>query len=77
MIGLGIWSFNTKKQLVAFEEALDNLKVDLCSNFMIPSKSKDIRKKIKTTKESLHLGVQQAIARIVLFLIRLKDMLVL
>lgn len=53
MIGLGIWSFNTKKQLVAFEEALDNLKVDLCSNFMIPSKSKDIRKKIKITKENI------------------------
>jgi len=53
MIGLGIWNINTKNQLASFEKNLDNLKVELFNNFMIPSKSKDIRKRIKTTKENI------------------------
>lgn len=53
LIGLGIWTIHTKKDLTHFEQLLDNLKVDLFNNFMIPSKTKDIRKKIKQTKENI------------------------
>lgn len=53
MIGLGLWTINTKKDLDSFEKYLDNLKVELFNNFMTPSKTKDIRKKIKTTKENI------------------------
>lgn len=53
MISLGIWTIHTKKHLSDFETLLDNLKVELFNNFMMPSKTKDIRKKIKQTKENI------------------------
>ena len=53
MIGLGIWTIHTKNQLSNFEKMLDNLKVELFNSFMIQSKVKDIRKKIKNTKENM------------------------
>lgn len=54
MIGLGIWNIAVPKQLKAFEKGLDDLKVELYNNFMMPSKTKDIRKKIKTTKDNIN-----------------------
>jgi len=54
LIGLGIWNISVPKQLKAFEKGLDDLKVDLFSNFMTPTKTKDIRKKIKSTKDNIN-----------------------
>lgn len=55
MIGLGIWTVNTKNQLSNFEKILENLKVDLFNSFMVPSKVKDIKKRIKNTKENMNV----------------------
>lgn len=54
MISLGIWNISVPKQLKTFEQSLDDLKVNLFSSFAVPSKVKDIRKKIKTVKENIH-----------------------
>jgi hypothetical protein len=54
MIGLGLWNFETNKNLKMLEQKLDNLKVELFTNFMIPSKTKNIRSSIKTTKNSIN-----------------------
>ena len=54
MIGLGIWNIAVPKQLKAFEKGLDDLKVELFNNFMMTSKTKDIRKKIKSTKDNIN-----------------------
>lgn len=54
MIGLGLWNLDTNKNLKALEQKLDNLKVELFVNFMIPSKTKNIRSNIKNTKNSIN-----------------------
>jgi hypothetical protein len=54
MMSLGIWNQETNKNLKMLEQKLDNLKVDLFTNFMIPSKSKNIKKDIKNTKNSIN-----------------------
>jgi hypothetical protein len=53
MISLGIWIVTVPKQLEAFEKGLDDLKVELFQSFFTPSKAKDVRKKIKSTKENI------------------------
>lgn len=53
MIGLGLWNLDTNKNLKSLEQKLDNLKVELFVNFMIPSKTKNIRSNIKSTKNSI------------------------
>ena len=54
MIGLGLWNFETNKNLKNLEQKLDSLKVELFVNFMIPSKTKNIRSNIKNTKNSIN-----------------------
>lgn len=54
MISLGIWNTETNKNLKMLEQKLDNLKVDLFQNFMIPSQTKNIRSNIKNTKNSIN-----------------------
>jgi hypothetical protein len=54
MIGLGLWNLETNKNLKNLEQKLDNLKVELFVNFMIPSKTKNIRSNIKSTKSSIN-----------------------
>lgn len=53
MISLGLWNFETNKNLRLLEQKLDNLKMELFVNFMIPSKTKNIRSNIKNTKNSI------------------------
>jgi hypothetical protein len=53
MMSLGLWNMHTDRALKDLNKQLDNLKVDLFSNFMVPSKTKQIRQKIKNTKESI------------------------
>ena len=54
MMSLGIWNNETNKNLKILEQKLDHLKVELFTNFMIPSKTKNIRKDIKNTKNSIN-----------------------
>ena len=54
MMSLGIWNNETNKNLKMLEQKLDNLKVDLFTNFMIPSKTKNIKRDIKNTKNSIY-----------------------
>lgn len=54
MMSLGLWNMETNKNLKSLEQKLDNLKVDLFMNFMIPSKIKNIRSNIKSTKSSIN-----------------------
>lgn len=53
MISLGLWNFETNKNLKILETKLDNLKVELFLNFMIPSKISKIKTNIKNTKNSI------------------------
>jgi hypothetical protein len=54
MMALGLWNLETNKNLKVLEQKLDNLKVDLFVNFMVPSKTKNIRSNIKSTKNSIN-----------------------
>lgn len=54
MISLGLWNFQTNNNLKILEQKLDNLKVELYNNFMIPSKTKHIRSNISSTKNSIN-----------------------
>jgi hypothetical protein len=54
MISLGIWNSQTDKNLKVLEQKLDNLKVDLFNNFILPSKTKTIRANIKNTKQQIN-----------------------
>jgi len=54
MISLGLWNFETNKNLKMLEQKLDNLKVELFTNFMTPSKTKNIKSSIKNTKTSIN-----------------------
>lgn len=53
MMSLGLWNLHTDKALKDLNKKLDNLKVELFNNFIMPSKTKNIRKNIQNTKETI------------------------
>lgn len=54
MMSLGLWNQFTDRGIQDLNKKLDDLKVELFSNFMIPTKTKTIRQKLKNTKDSLN-----------------------
>lgn len=54
LISLELWNFQTDKALEDLEKKLDNLKVELFENFLLPSKTKLIRNNIKNTKNQIN-----------------------
>lgn len=65
MIALELWNFQTDNVLKSLDKKLDDLKVELFTNFMIPSKLKNIRSNIKSTKSQIskiHLTKQNFIS---------------
>lgn len=65
MIALELWNFQTDNILKGLDKKLDDLKVELFTNFMLPSKTKNIRSNIKNTKSQIskiHLTKQNFIS---------------
>ena len=54
MMNLGLWNNFTDRGISELDKRLEELKIELFSNFMIPTKIKTIRQKIKNTKDSLN-----------------------
>lgn len=54
LMSLELWNLQTDKALENLEKKLDNLKVELFENFLLPSKTKMIRTNIKNTKSQIN-----------------------
>lgn len=54
LMSLELWNIQTDKILQDLEKKLDNLKVELFENFLLPSKTKMIRNNIKNTKMQIN-----------------------
>jgi hypothetical protein len=54
LMSMELWNPQTDKALEELEKKLDNLKVELFENFLLPSKTKMLRNNIKNTKSQIN-----------------------